>query len=327
MRRREFITLLGGAAAAWPLAARAQQPAMPVVGCLHAASADVQEANVAALRKGLSETGFVEGRNLAIDYRYADNDYNRLPALVTELARRRVAVILALGGGLVTRAVKTATAAIPIVFVQGDDPVTMGLVASLNRPGGNVTGITFLSSELGPKRLGLLKELVPAATRYALLVNPNSPTTDAVVADMKTAAASIERHIDVFAAGSIREIDAAFAELARRGADALVVAGSSLFATRGVQLATLAAIHRLPAIYYTRSTAEVGGLMSYGANISDALRQGGIYVGRILKGEKPADLPVMQSSKFELILNLQTARSLGLTVPPTLLAIADEVIE
>jgi putative ABC transport system substrate-binding protein len=185
MRRREFITLLGGAAAAWPLAARAQQPAMPVVGCLHAASADAQEANVAALRKGLSETGFVEGRNLAIDYRYADNDYNRLPALVTELARRRVAVILALGGGLVTRAVKTATAAIPIVFVQGDDPVTMGLVASLNRPGGNVTGITFLSSELGPKRLGLLKELVPAATRYALLVNPNSPTTDAVVADTR----------------------------------------------------------------------------------------------------------------------------------------------
>jgi ABC-type uncharacterized transport system substrate-binding protein len=249
---------------------------MPVVGCVHGASADGGEANVAALRKGLGETGFVEGRNLAIEYRYADNDYSRLPGLVAELARRRVTVILALGGGVVTRAVKIATADVPIVFVQGDDPVTIGLVASLNRPGGNVTGIFFLSSDLGPKRLGLLKELVPAATR---------------------------------------------------GADALVVGGSSLFATRRVQLATLAAIHRLPAVFYTRGTAEVGGLMSYGADISDAVRQGGNYVGRILKGEKPADLPVMQSTKFELILNLQTARSLGLTVPPTLLAIADAVIE
>ena len=328
MQRRNFITLLG-AAATWPVAARAQQrSALPVIGWLHAVSPeDRQEANMAALRKGLAEHGLVEGRNFAIEYRFADNDYNRLPELAADLVRRQVAVILALGGTMVTRAAKAATSNIPIVFVQGQDPIAMGLVASLNRPGGNVTGIAFLSAELGPKRLRLLSELVPAASRYALLVNPNDPATDSVVADLRTAAASIAREIEVFGAGNIREIDSAFAELVRTGCDALVVGASSLLATRRVQIATLAAIHRLPAIYYTRDSVEVGGLMSYGANIPDAVYQSATYVARILKGEKPADLPVIQSTKFEFVLNLQTARSLGLTVPPTLLAVADEVIE
>ena len=243
------------------------------------------------------------------------------------MVRRQVAVILALGGAVVTQAAKNANANIPIVFVQGDDPVATGLVASLNRPAGNVTGIAFLSTELGPKRLGLLKELVPAATRYALLVNPLSPTTDLIIADMRAAAASIGREIEVFAASTVREIDSAFAMLVRKGCDALVVGSSSLFATRGVQLATLAALNRLPAMYYTRASVEVGGLMSYGANIPDAVYQGSIYVCRILQGEKPADLPIIQSAKFEFVLNLQTARSFGLDVPPALLALADEVIE
>jgi len=267
MRRREFVTLLGGATAAWPLVARAQQP-MPVIGLLHAISPDRQGPNMGAFRRGLSENGFVEGHNLTIEYRYANNDYNQLPEMAAYLVRRRVAVILALGGSVVTRVAKAATTSIPIVFVQGQDPVAMGFVASLNRPGGNITGITFLSAELGPKRLGLLKELVPMASRYALLVNPNDQaTTDLVVAELRAAAASIGREIEVFAAGSIREIDSAFAELVRKGAEALVVGANSLLATREVQIATLAAIHRLPAIYYTRASVEVGGLMSYGANI------------------------------------------------------------
>ena len=326
MKRRDFITLLCGAAA-WPIAGGAQQGRIPVVGYLHAVSPATQDANAAALRRGLGEQGLVEGRNYAIEYRFANNDYNRLPELAADLVRREVAVILALGGAFVTQAAKAATTKIPIVFVQAQDPIAMGLVASLNRPGGNVTGIAFLAAELGPKRLGLLRELVPAASRYALLVNPNDPATDSIVADLRTAAGSIGREIGVFGAGSAREIDSAFAELVRKGSDALVVGASSLLANRGVQIATLAAIHRLPAIYYTRANVEVGGLMSYGANIPDAVYQSATYVARILKGEKPADLPVIQSAKFEFVLNLQTARSLGLTVPPTLLAIADEVIE
>jgi putative ABC transport system substrate-binding protein len=324
--RREFITLLGGAAA-WPMAARAQQGRMPVVGYLHAVSPATQDANVAALRRGLGEQGLVEGRNYAIEYRFANNDYNRLPELAADLVRREVAVILALGGAVVTQAAKAATTKIPIVFVEAQDPVATGAVASLNRPGGNVTGIAFLAAELGPKRLGLLKELVPAASHYALLVNPNDPATESIVAGLRMAAGSIGREIEVFAAGSAREIDQAFAELVRKGSDALVVGANSLLANRGVQIATLAAIHRLPAIYYTRANVEVGGLMSYGANIPDAVHQGAAYVARILKGEKPADLPVIQSAKFEFVLNLQTARSLGLDVPPTLLTLADEVIE
>jgi putative ABC transport system substrate-binding protein len=327
MQRREFLTLLGGAAASWPLTTQAQQGRIPVVGYLHAVSPELQEPNLAAFRKALAGRGFVEGRNVAVEYRYAHNDYNRLPGLVADLVRRQVAVILALGGAVVTQAAKNANANIPIVFVQGDDPVATGLVASLNTPAGNVTGIAFLSTELGPKRLGLLKELVPAATRYALLVNPLSPTTDLIIADMRAAAASIGREIEVFAASTVREIDSAFAMLVRKGCDALVVGSSSLFATRGVQLATLAALNRLPAMYYTRASVEVGGLMSYGANIPDAVYQGSTYVGRILQGEKPADLPIIQSAKFEFVLNLQTARSFGLDVPPALLALADEVIE
>jgi putative tryptophan/tyrosine transport system substrate-binding protein len=326
LRRRDFITLLGGAAA-WPLVARAQQGRRPVVGYLHAVTPEGQEANVAALRKGLGEHGLVEGRNLAIEYRFANNDYNRMPELAANLVHGDVAVILALGGAVTTRAAKAATTKTPIVFVQGQDPVAMGLVASLNRPGGNVTGIAFLASELGPKRLGLLRELVPAASHYALLVNPNDPATESIVAGLRTAAGAIGREIEVFSAGSIREIDSAFAGLVRKGCDALVVGNNSLLATRRVQIATLAAIHRLPAIYYTRASVEVGGLMSYGADISDAVYQSATYVARILKGEQPADLPVMQSAKFEFVLNLQTARSLGLDVPPTLLALADEVIE
>ena len=327
MQRRDFITLLGGAAAAWPLAARAQQGRMPVVGYLHSVSPATQDANVAALRRGLGEQGLVEGPNYAIEYRFANNDYNRLPELAADLVRREVAVILALGGAFVTQAAKAATTKIPIVFVEAQDPVATGAVASLNRPGGNVTGIAFLAAELGPKRLGLLKELVPAASHYALLVNPNDPATESIVAGLRMAAGSIGREIEVFAAGSAREIDQAFAELVRKGSDALVVGANSLLANRGVQIATLAAIHRLPAIYYTRANVEVGGLMSYGANIPDAVHQGAAYVARILKGEKPADLPVIQSAKFEFVLNLQTARSLGLDVPPTMLTLADEVID
>jgi putative ABC transport system substrate-binding protein len=327
MRRRQFITLLCGAAAAGPLAARAQQGRLPVVGYLHAVPPEGQEANVAALRKGLGEHGLVEGRNFAIEYRFASNDYNRLPELAADLVHREVAVILALGGAMVTRAAKVATTKIPIVFVQAQDPIAAGLVASLNRPGGNVTGIAFLAAELGPKRLGPLRELVPTASHYALLVNPNDPATESIAADLRVAAASIGREVEAFAAGSAREIDSAFVELVRKGCDALVVGASSLLANRGVQIATLAAIHRLPAIYYTRASAEVGGLMSYGANIPDAIYQSATYVARILKGEKPADLPVIQAAKFEFVLNLQTARSLGLDVPPGLLAIADAVIE
>ena len=328
MRRREFITLLGGAAAC-PLAARAQQPAMPVVGILRAqsSSSDVLERTVTPLRRGLSEAGFVEGRNVAFEIRSADNDYSRLPELAADLVRRRVTVIYTAGGEVSALAAKASTTIIPIVFTMGGDPIASGIVASLNRPGGNITGVAFLTTELGPKRLGLLKELAPAATRYAALVNPANPATSVITADLRTAAASIGKQIEFFMASSIREIDTAFAELVRNGAEALIVGGSSLFPGRAVQLATLAAHHRLPAIYYERQTVVVGGLMSYGANISEATRLGGIYVGRVLNGEKPANLPIMQSTKFEFVINLQTARTLGLTIPPGVLALADDVIE
>jgi putative tryptophan/tyrosine transport system substrate-binding protein len=326
MRRREFITLLGGAAA-WPLAARAQHSSVPMVGYLHVVSPQQTEAVTVAFRQGLSEIGYIEGRNLAVEYRFANNDYNRLPELAADLVRRRVAVIVATGGAVSARAAKAATTTIPIVFVMGDDPIAAEVVASFNRPGGNITGIAFLSTQLGPKRLGLLHELVPEATRYAVLVNPQNPATESIVVELRTAAATIGKKVEVFTASSIREIDLAFADLVRSGANALVVGGSALFTSRRVQLATLATYHRIPAIYYTRPAAEVGGLMSYGANIADATRQAGIYAGRILKGEKPADMPIMQAVKFEFVINLQTARTLGLTVPATLLAQADEVIE
>ena len=327
MRRREVIALLGSTAAAWPLAARAQQPSLPIVGFLSVAALAGQAAPTAAFQKGLGETGLVESRNIAIEFRWANNQLDRLPELAADLVSRRVAVIFASGGAASAHAAKAATTSIPVVFANGQDPIALGLVASLNRPGGNLTGVTFMASELGPKRLGLLNELVPGAARYGLLVDPNAPQTDSIVEELRSAAASIGRQIEVFGASNNSEIDAAFVELGRKGVDALIVGSSVLFNSRRVQLITLAAIHRLPTIYYDRNSVEAGGLMSYGASIADAMRQGGVYVGRILKGEKPSVLPVIQAGKFELVINLQTARSLRIAVPASLLAQADEVIE
>ncbi len=330
IRRREFITLLlGGVAVAWPLVARAQQPAMPVIGYLDPGSPEVSTNLVAAFRQGLSEIGYIEGRNVAIEFRWAQNESNstsRRQQLVADLIRRRVAVIVVTGTGT-AQVVKAATSTIPIVFRGGSDPISDGLVASLNRPGGNVTGVTNIGGELGAKRLGLLHELLPAAARFALLVNPNTTFAKFMIADTQAAAASLGRQIEVLTATSNREIDTAFAGIAQMRTDAILVSPSVLFENRRIQLATLAAHNRVPALYGSRDNAEAGGLMSYGAAVSDQYRQAGIYAGRILKGEKPSDLPVMQSSKFEFVINLQTARTLGLTVPPTLLAIADEVIE
>src|SRR5262245_8328105 len=326
MERRDFITLLGGAAA-WPLAAGAQQPAMPVVGYLYAGAPEASAYLVAAFRKGLSETGYVEGQNVAIEYRWTRNEFDRLPELVVDLVRRRVTVIAAPGSAAAAAAAKAATATIPVVYSGGADPVQAGLVASLNRPGGNVTGITTMNAETGTKRLGLLHELLPQAVRFAVLVNPINLLTEPFVADLRAAAVVFGAQIDVFNCSTIGEIDTAFVGLAQRQTDALVVGVDTLFLNRRVQVATLAAHHRLPAIYTVREHAEVGGLMSYGSSFTDLFHQTGIYVGRILKGEKPADLPVLRASKFEFVINLQTAKTLGLSVPPTLLARADEVIE
>jgi putative ABC transport system substrate-binding protein len=275
----------------------------------------------------LSKVGYVEGRNVVVEFREANNQLDKLHGLAADLVSRRVTVIFSWGGAAAARAAKAATAQIPIVFVFGQDPVAMGIVPKLSRPGGNITGVTFMATELGPKRLGLLRELVPGAARYALLVDPNAPQTSSIIAESRAAAMNVGREIEVFGASSGPEIDAAFADLVKKRADALVVGSSVLFTNRRVQLVTLAATHRLPAIYYDRISAEVGGLMSYGARITDAMRQGGVYVGRILKGENPADLPVVQAAKFEFVLNLSTARALNLTVPASLLAQADEVIE
>jgi putative tryptophan/tyrosine transport system substrate-binding protein len=328
MGRREFVALLGGAAAAWPLAARAQQPAMPVLGLLVAGTQAEFAPWVAAFRKGLVEAGFLEGRNVTIEYRWANNDNSRLQELATDLVRNRVAVIVTPAGTASALAAKAATTTIPIVFSAGTDPVVAGLVASFNRPGGNVTGIHYMSSELGAKRLALLHELRPEAAHFFLLVNPNNPlAAEAVTKDVTAAAASIGRKIEALTAGSYRDIDTAFASLAQKRADALVVAADPMFTSRRVQIATLAARHMLPAIYYLREFVDAGGLMSYGPSQAKRFHQVGLYAGRILKGEKPADLPVMQATTFELVINLQTARALGLEVPPTLLARADEVIE
>ena len=325
-RRRQFITLLGGAAATWPLAARAQQTAMPVIGFLHVASADTFADRLRAFRQGLKDGGYVEGENVAIEYRWADNRTDRLPALAADLVRRRVAVIATVGTSAF--AAKAATTTIPIVFVGGEDPVKLGLVASLARPGGNLTGINWLGGELAAKRLELLRQLLPAATRVAVLVNPAFATlTEITLRDVETAARAMGLQIQVLNADTSREIDAAFEIIGREQPDALIVGPGPFFNSRRVQMVQLAARYAVPAIHTTRLEAEAGGLMSYGPSLTDAYRQVGAYTGRILKGAKPEDLPVVQSSKFELVINAQTARMLRLTVPATLLAVADEVIE
>jgi len=327
MRRREVITLLGGAAAAWPVAARGQQPATPVIGFLDDRSLEVVANRLRLFRQGLKETGYVEGENVAIEYRWADNQADRLPALAADLVQRRVAVIAAPATSAVMAA-KAATTTTPIVFAVGFDPVALGLVASLARPGGNLTGINFLNNELVAKQLELLRELMPSVTRVAALVNPaNIRNTSAALSDLDLTARARGLQSQVLNASSSREIDAAFASLLHQRPDALFVTGDGLFTSRRVQLVQLATFHKLPAIFANREFAEVGGLMSYGASVADAWRQVGLYTGRVLKGAKPADLPVVQSSKFELVVNAQTARMFGLTVPPTLLATADEVIE
>jgi ABC-type uncharacterized transport system substrate-binding protein len=326
-KRRDFITLLGGAVA-WPLAARAQQAAMPVIGFLHSASAAAYAHLVAAFHKGLSEAGYSEGQNVAIEYRWSEGHNERLPALAAELVRRQVAVIVTPGSTAATLAAKAATPTIPIVFLSAVDPVKTGLVASLNRPGGNVTGVSDIGVELAAKRLGLLHELLPGAARFALLVNPDNPgITEAFVTEAQTAASAIGRQIEVVTASTNGDIDRAFATLVNKRADAFLVSTDALFVTRRVQLVTLAARHAVPAMYFRREFAEAGGLMSYGSNLADQFRQNGIYAGRILKGEKPAEMPVQLPTKFEFVVNLQTAKVLGIDVPATLLARADEVIE
>ena len=325
--RREFIALLGGAAVAWPLAARAQQAAMPVIGFLNFTSPDGFEDRLRAFRQGLRDTGYVEGVNVAIEYRWARNQFDLLPALATELVRRQVAVIAA-ASTTSALAAKAATATIPIVFVSGADPVRVGLVSNLARPDGNLTGISFVASELTAKRLELLRELVPGAHLVGVLVNPaNAELAETTLKDVEPAARAMGVQIRIFNATTAREIDAAFVSLARERLDALFVGGDPLFASRRVQLANLSARYAIAMTSGTREVAEAGGLMSYGTNIPEAYRQTGAYAGRMLKGAKPADLPAVQASKFELVVNAQTARMLGLEVPATLLARADEVIE
>ena len=326
MRRREFVTLLGGGtAAAWPLTARAQQPAMPVIGFLHPESDTFQD-RVRNFRQGLKESGYVEGENVAIVYRWAESQADRLPGLVADLERRQVAAIAAVGHAA-TAAAKAITT-IPVVFLVSEDPIRLGLVASLARPGGNLTGVNFFAAELVPKRLDLLRELVPTAVRVAVLVNPdNATTSETTLRDVASAGRGMGLQILVHKANTGREIDAAFDTFAHERPDALFVAPGPFFLSRRVQLVHLASRHAVPATYELREFTEAGGLMSYGPSVTDALRQVGVYPGRILRGAKPADLPVVQSSKFALTINAQIARMLGLTVPPTLLATADEVIE
>jgi putative ABC transport system substrate-binding protein len=325
MRRRDFITLLGGAAA-WPLMVRAQQPAMPVIGFLNSTSFEPNADRVRAFHRGLGEAGYLEGRNVAIEYRWANNELDRLPELAADLVRRRVAIIVAVPASSVLPA-KAATSTTPIVFGVGEDPVSLGLVTSLARPGGNLTGVNFFVGELGSKQLGLLHELIPAAARVGLVVDPRASGTERATKDVTAAASVMGLQIDVFHARDSREIESVFATLVRNKLDALLVGPSAFFATRRVQLAILAARHAIPAVYNVREFAEAGGLMSYGTSQTETYRQIGIYTGKILGGAKPADLPVIQSTKFELVLNLPTARALGLNVSAQLLAHADEVIE
>jgi putative ABC transport system substrate-binding protein len=325
-KRRDFITLLGSAAA-WPLAARAQQPSMPVIGYLHASSPETSTNFVAAFRKGLGEAGFVEGQNVVIEFRWAAGKDDRLPELAADLVGRRVSVIATPAGTPATLAAKGATATIPIVFAVGADPIDLGLVKSLSRPGGNITGIGFQTVELTAKRLGILRELAPQATRLAALVDPAYAFTDGLVRDAQVSAAALGLSIEILRASTVGEIDAAFVNLARAPNVALLVSPNAFFTARRAQLATLAARHAVPAIYPIREFADAGGLMSYGPKFLDVYQQTGLYVGRILKGEKPGDLPVMQPTKFQLVINLTTARALSIAIPSTLLALADEVIE
>jgi putative ABC transport system substrate-binding protein len=327
LQRREFIAGLGGAAM-WPLAAGAQPTGLPVIGYLQVGSPDANQQLLAAVRKGLDEVGYSEGRNVIIEYRWANNDTTRLPDLAADLVRRKVAVIAAVGGLRAGLAAKDATTSIPIVFTMGGfDPVDYGLVTSLNRPTANVTGITSMNTGLSAKRLGLLHELLPKANRFGALVNRTQPGLQAISAEVLAAGAALGWQIEIFAPGTSAEIDAAFEEIVRKGVEAILVSSNSLFRDRQSQLITRAARHAIPTIYPDRESAVAGGLMSYGSSITEQYRQVGIYVGRLLKGERPSDLPVMRAAKLEFVINLQTARLLGLAPPPTLLAIADEVIE
>ena len=328
MNRRQAIALLGGAGAAFPLGAQAQQAAMPVIGFLSATSPDVNANRLRVFRQGLKDTGYVEGENVTIEYRWAENQMDRLPVLAAELVHRSVAVIATIGNTPLALAAKSATTTIPIVFAVGEDPVRLGLVVSLARPGGNLTGINFFNAELAGKRLGLLRELVPTAKRVAVLVNPtDAMRTETTVRDVQAAARAMGLEIQLFNASTSREIDTAYATFVSERPDALFVDGDAFFNSRRVQLVHLATRHAVPAAYGGRDYPEIGGLMSYGTNVTDVFHQAGMYAGRILKGAKPPDLPVVQSSKFELVINAQTSRMLGLDVPPLLLARADEVIE
>jgi putative ABC transport system substrate-binding protein len=327
MRRRDFIKLAGGAAAAWPLTARAQQPTMPVVGMLNSGNRDAYATRNAAFLQGLGELGFIEDRNVAIEHRYANDQYDRLPGLAAELVRRPVTVLFAAGGGVAPQVAKAATATIPIVFSGGFDPVKTGLVTSLNQPGGNVTGTTFLTNSLEAKRLGLLRELLPQASVIGVLINPKNASFATVRADLEEAARGLGVELRMAQASSEDEFGTAFTSLDLAGVRALLVASDSVFSGNAKSLVALVERRKLPAIYFVREFPAVGGLMSYGTSFDDAYRQAGAYVGRILKGEKPADLPVVQSTKFEFVINLNTAKALGISYPPGLLAIADEVIE
>jgi putative tryptophan/tyrosine transport system substrate-binding protein len=327
MRRRDFISLLGGGAAVWPLAARAQQPVMPVIGFLSTRSPDVSTHLVAAFRQGLAENGFVESQNVVVEYRWALGQYDRMPALAADLARRPLAVFAATGGEPAVLAAKAATSTIPIVFVIGSDPVKLGLVASYNQPGGNATGINILTNTLEPKRLGLLRELVPQAATIGVLLNLTFPAAASQLGDMQEAARTIGLQLHVLRASTDREIDTAFESVAQHSIPALAVAADPFFNTRRDKLVALAARHAVPAMYQLREYAVAGGLMSYGIDLPDVYRQLGIYTGQILKGTKPADLPVMQPTKFELVINLKTAKALGLAIPESFLLRADEVIE
>jgi putative ABC transport system substrate-binding protein len=328
IQRREFITLVGGAAVAWPLVtARAQQPTMPIVGFLSSVSPAPWAHLIAAFRQGLSETGYVEGRNVAVEFRWAEGHYERLPALAADLVRRQVAVLVATGGTMTTLAAKAATTKIPIVFTLGVDPVQLGVVASLNRPGGNITGVNMFTAMMGAKRLGLLHELVPTAALIAVLINPTNSNSEALSKDIEEAARAVAQPIQVLSATTEQDLDAAFKSMVQSRVGALLVAADPFFNSRRNYIVALAARHGIPAMYEQREFALAGGLMSYGTNLAHAYRQVGLYTGRVLKGEKPADLPVVQSTTFEFVINLNAAKALGLDVPSNLSARADEVIE